>query len=114
MIPCAKSLTEYFRYSRQFYHLIFDVHGNCSYGNFLFQQNFQYASLSNEEQNKFVWGINNCLEKSTTVVTVETTLRSRQGNFVSVQWELSPIKNEDEDGRNFASRGVHFKCRFGS
>jgi PAS domain S-box-containing protein len=110
MIPCAKSHTEYFRYSRQFYHLIFDVHGNCCYGNFLFQQNFQYASLSNEEQNKFVWGINNCLEKSTTAVTVETTLKSREGNFVSVQWELSPIKNEDEDVEGIQAVGINKPC----
>ncbi|HEY1870641.1 MAG TPA: PAS domain-containing protein, partial [Chitinophagaceae bacterium] len=110
MIPCAKNLAEYFCHSRQFYHLIFDVHGNCCHSNSLFRQNFRYSSLENEEQNKFVWGINNCLDKSTTVVCVETTLRSLEGNFESVQWELSAIKNEEEEVEGVQAVGIVKPC----
>lgn len=109
-MPCAKSPAECFLYSRQFYHLIFDVHGNCCHSNSLFQQSFQYSSLGNEEQNKFACGINNCLEKSTAVVSVETTLRSRDGNFVHIQWELSAIKNEDGDIEGVQAVGINKPC----
>lgn len=110
MIPCAKSLAEYFCHSGQFYHLIFDLQGNCYYSNSLFQQNFEYCSLSKDEQNKFVRGVNNCLERSTTVVPVETILRSLDNNLVSVQWELSAIKNDDDDIESIQAVGINKPC----
>src|SRR5437762_10700703 len=105
MISYAQHLVEYFRYSRQFHYLIFDIEGNLSYANPLFRETFYYSSsdfitassFSFPDQNKFIGAAKKCLEKPDSIVTVETNIKLKHDTPFYIQWEVSAVL--DDDGR---------------
>ncbi len=106
MISYAQHLVEYFRYSRQFHYLIFDLEGNFSYINPLFRETFNYSSsdfitassFSFPDKDKFIEATKKCLEKPNSIITVETNIKLKHETPFYIQWEVSAII--DDEGRS--------------
>ncbi|HEV8285467.1 MAG TPA: PAS domain S-box protein [Chitinophagaceae bacterium] len=115
MISYAQNLVEYFRHSRQFYYLILDLQGNCSYVNPLFQETCSELNngfttgltiLSISDRNKLLATAKKCLENPSLIIPLETTLKSADGNCFLIQWEISAIIDREGKPENIHAIGV--------
>jgi len=116
MISYAQSLVEYFRYSRQFYYLIFDFQGNFSYVNPLFLEAIDHSSpefattflnFNFPDHIKFIKAGKECFEKPTSILTIETTIKSKQGTIFLIKWEVSAILDEEGRPENVQAIGIN-------
>src|SRR6266487_938151 len=116
MISYAQNLVKYFRFSRQFYYLIFDSQGNYSYTNPLFQEMFglhfsEFASSDistcTHPNRLFKQAIKGCLDDPSIQSTVETSIRSVRGRQLTIKWEVSAITDEDGRRENIQAIGIN-------
>ncbi len=116
MISYAQSLIEHFRFSRQFYYLIFDLQGNYSYVNPLFEETFNHqfpdftttsSIFTSSDQNKFLKATIECIENSSSIIPIETTIKSVYGDSFSIQWEVSAIVDEEGRSESIQAIGVN-------
>jgi PAS domain S-box-containing protein len=111
MISYAQSLSEYFRFSRQFYYLIIDLQGNYSYANPLFQETFGCQSPDSNSptfpNHIFTQIIPKCLDNPAFQSTVETTIKSVNRKLHTIKWEVSAITDEEGRVENLQAIGVN-------
>jgi PAS domain S-box-containing protein len=117
MISYAQSLVEYFRYSRQFYYLIFDFQENCSYANPLFLEIINHKSPRSAKESlnfifpdhaKFFNAAKECLENPSTIVTIET-INSVDETASLIRWEVSAIVDEEGRSESIQAIGVNIQ-----
>jgi PAS domain S-box-containing protein len=100
----VQSLAEYYRQSTQFYYLITDLQGKCTYANPLFNQNtgnlsqirqFNFSEIISGQRflDKYQQAITHCLS-ARTPVSVEFPFKNIGNKTSDTKWEFSPIFNE--------------------
>jgi PAS domain S-box-containing protein len=111
MISYAQNLTECFRLSRLFYHLIVDINGDIAYANPLCQEALRHHLPERRKNFRSIFAeifkpaIQMSLDHAS-AIAIETAVPSMPGEELIITWELSAISDEDGRVENIQAIGV--------